>query len=218
MQKFRLKRPTLFLMLGSPGAGKSFFARQIADLLNIGHISGDRIRYELFENPRYDESENEIVLRIMDYMTEVALNAGMSVIYDDIGIADYTERLKRRQMAEKSKIVPLTLWVQTDPATAFQRANTRDRRRSDEKYSRSIDKETFDRLQSKLKQPQFRETFAVISGKFAFKTQAIAFIKKLNEFKMLEETPPEETRAQLPPHRPISTPKRDINTRHIRIR
>ena len=206
-------------MLGPPGAGKSFFARQISEALPFGLVSGDRIRYELFEEPRYDADENNIVMRIMDYMTEELLASGVSVIYDDIGLLDYQERLQRRNMATKAKVNPLTIWVQTDLATAFSRASTRDRRRSDEKYSRSIDRATFDKLATALQPPQFREDYVVISGKYVFKSQATALIKKLRDLDLVEEqstTVP--TQPTAPIIRPLSTPRRDIPTRRIRIR
>jgi predicted kinase len=218
MSGMRLKKPTLLLMLGPPGAGKSFFARQISEALPFGHVSGDRIRYELFEEPRYDADENNIVMRIMDYMTEELLASGVSVIYDDISLLDYHERLQRRDMATKAKVTPLTVWVQTDLATAYTRASTRDRRRSDEKYSRSIDRTTFDTLANALQPPQFREDYVVISGKYVFKSQLAAIVKKLRDIDLLEVQTSAPPAPSVPIIRPLSTPRREQPTRRIRIR
>ncbi len=204
-------------MLGAPGAGKTFFARQIAENLEFGHISGERIRYELFDTPRYDEQENEIVLRMMDYIAEVLLTSGTSVIYDDVSLVDYAERQRRREMAQQNNLPTFTVWVQTDNATAFNRASTRDRRRSDEKYSHSIDKATFERLNGELDQPQYREEFMVISGKYLHKNQAAVFLKKLKELKLITETP-DAPRPPAPVVRSLSSPRRQQPTRNIRIR
>lgn len=82
MTKLQLSQPTLFLLFGFPGAGKTYFARQICEELQAAHVQGDRIRYELFEEPRYDRQENEIVTHLMEYMTEEFLQAGISVVFD----------------------------------------------------------------------------------------------------------------------------------------
>jgi predicted kinase len=82
MNKLELTKPTLILLYGFPGAGKTFLARQLCEDLHAAHVQADRIRYELFEEPRYDDQENEIVDHLMRYMTEEFLAAGLSVVYD----------------------------------------------------------------------------------------------------------------------------------------
>ena len=82
MSKLSLTKPTLILLYGFPGSGKTFFARQLCEDLQAAHVQGDRIRSELFEEPRYDRHENEIVSHLTEYMAEEFLNAGISVVYD----------------------------------------------------------------------------------------------------------------------------------------
>lgn len=82
MSKLTLTRPTLILLYGYPGAGKTFMARQLSEDIQAAHVQSDRIRFELFEQPRYDRQENQIVDHLMQYMTEEFLNSGISVIYD----------------------------------------------------------------------------------------------------------------------------------------
>src|SRR5690606_34507740 len=140
--------------------------------------------------------------------------------------------------AIKAKVQPLTVWVQTDLTTAFARASNRDRRRADEKFSRSIDRATFDALATKLQPPQFREEYVVISGKYAFKSQAAAFTKRLRALQLLQTTsavnvtvdkttaPNNEATSTEAPSiqrpkpiiRPLSSPRRDQANRRIRIR
>ncbi|MCA9324430.1 AAA family ATPase, partial [Candidatus Saccharibacteria bacterium] len=82
MTKFLLKKPVLIMMYGFPGSGKTYFARQFAESIGAVHLQSDKVRNELFEEPRFDEQENEIVSHLMQYMTEEFLSAGLSVIYD----------------------------------------------------------------------------------------------------------------------------------------
>src|SRR6266496_4331812 len=71
-------QPLLVLLYGFPGAGKTYFARQLCERVQAAHVQGDRIRFELFEKPRYDKQENDVITQLMDYMTEEFLNAGLS--------------------------------------------------------------------------------------------------------------------------------------------
>ena len=62
--KLQLNQPTLFLLYGFPGAGKTYFARQLSEDLNAAHVQADRVRHELFEEPRFDKQENQVVAQL----------------------------------------------------------------------------------------------------------------------------------------------------------
>jgi predicted kinase len=68
--KIMLAKPVLICLYGFPGSGKSYVARNLTESIQCANVSGDRIRSELFENPRYDTQENAIVMHLMNYMTE----------------------------------------------------------------------------------------------------------------------------------------------------
>jgi predicted kinase len=180
MSKLSLNRPALILLYGYPGAGKSYLARQLCDDVQAAHVQSDRIRYELFEQPRYDQQENEIVDHLMQYMTEEFLNAGMgiSVIYD-INAMRFSQRRELRDMARKHKIETVLVWLQIDQESAFARVSKRDRRKLDDKYSPSVDRSTFDKLAGFMQNPQPTEDYMVISGKHTYHTQRNAILKKL---------------------------------------
>jgi predicted kinase len=178
MSKLSLNRPALILLYGYPGAGKSYLARQLCDDVQAAHVQSDRIRYELFEQPRYDQQENEIVDHLMQYMTEEFLNAGISVIYD-INAMRFSQRRELRDMARKHKIETVLVWLQIDQESAFARVSKRDRRKLDDKYSPSVDRSTFDKLAGFMQNPQPTEDYMVISGKHTYHTQRNAILKKL---------------------------------------
>lgn len=178
MSKLPLNKPTLILLYGFPGAGKSFFARQLCEDIQAAHVQGERIRYELFEEPRYDKQENDVVNHLMEYMAEEFLNAGISVVYD-INAARVGQRRLLRELARKAKAPSILIWLQIDVESAFTRAVKRDRRKADDKYAMALDRTTFDSQAGQMQNPEPTEDFFVISGKHTYHTQRSAVIKKL---------------------------------------
>jgi predicted kinase len=184
MAKLYPTKPFLLMFYGYPGAGKTYFSRQLAEHVQAAHMQADRIRAELFEQPRYDKQENDIVMQLMDYMTEEFLSAGLSVIYD-MNAMRGGQRHALREMARKAHATPLIVWFQMDPETAYTRNKTRDRRRADDKYAAQWDRGTFDNIVSHMQNPNANEPYAVISGKHLFKMQLSAVISKMRDLGIL---------------------------------
>lgn len=177
------------MLYGFPGAGKSYFARNLCDHLQAAHVQGDRIRSELFQTPRFDKQENTVVSQLMDYMTHEFLNAGISVVYDTNSMRA-AGRHALRDLARRSHAQPLLIWLQIDTESAFSRVSARDRRRTDDKYAAPIDRPTFEDIARHMQNPQNVEDYIVISGKHTFNTQISAVAKRLRELGLvkLEET------------------------------
>lgn len=186
MNKLSLARPQLILLYGFPGAGKSFFARQMSEVINAAHVSGERIRYELFEEPQFDKQEQELVKHLMDYMTEELLKAGVSVIYD-INAANLRERRALRELGRNSGADNLLVWFQVDTETSFYRSNKRDRRKADDRYNPIIMRDTFDRLVNQMQNPQ-NEDYIVVSGKHTFNAQRDTILKRLQLSGLIQNT------------------------------
>lgn len=184
MAKMQLNQPTLFLLYGFPGAGKTYFARQLCEELQAAHVQGDRIRYELFEEPRYDRQENEIINHLMEYMTEEFLQAGISVVFD-ANAGRTAQRRELRDLARRVKAQVVLVWFQLDMESAFVRVVKRDRRRADDKYAAPVDRTTFEDVISQMQNPNPTEDYMVISGKHTFHTQRSAVIKKLYDMGLL---------------------------------
>jgi predicted kinase len=185
-------KPLLILLYGFPGSGKTYFARQLCEHFQAAHVHGDRIRAELFEQPRYDREENEVINHLMDYMTGEFLNAGMSVVYDANAMR-LSQRRQLRDMARKAGAQPVLIWQQIDVESSFTRATKRDRRKADDKFSPAIDRPTFERIASGMQNPQ-NEEYIVISGKHVFGTQLSALMKRLQELGLVAVS---ETNAKL---------------------
>src|SRR5665213_737939 len=178
MAKIYPAKPFLLMFYGFPGAGKTYFARQFCENVQAAHLQADRIRGELFETPRYDKQENDIVAQLMDYMTEEFLSAGLSVAYDTSALRG-SQRHALRELARRCHAQPVLVWFQMDPDTAFSRNQKRDRRRADDKYAAQWDRSSFENILSHMQNPIASEDYVVISGKHLFNMQQSAVVSKL---------------------------------------
>jgi predicted kinase len=178
MAKLQLNKPTLFMLYGFPGSGKTYYGRQLCDELQAAHVNSERIRQELFDQPRYDRQENQIVKQLMMYMTEEFLSAGLSVVFDTTATRLANRRVLK-ELASKNKSDTVLVWFQIDKDTSYLRASNRDKRKFDDKYSMQVDRATFDKILSTMQNPTSIEDYLVVSGKHAFKTQYQSTIKRL---------------------------------------
>lgn len=183
MPKIVLAKPTLICLYGYPGSGKSYVARSLAESIQLAHVSSDRIRSELFQNPRYDAQENAIVTHLMDYMSEEFLSAGVSMVYDTNALRS-AQRRRLRELAKKHRASYLLIWIQIDIDSAFSRTQQRDRRTADDKYSEPQTHNTFDRQVAGMQNPE-GEDYIVISGKHTFLTQKNSIINRLYQMGLI---------------------------------
>ena len=184
MAKIQPLKPFLLLLYGYPGSGKTYFARQLAENVQVAHLQADRIRNELFEEPRYDKQENTIVSQLMNYMNEEFLSAGLSVVYD-VNAIKAGQRKALSDIAYRYHATPLIIWFQMDADTAFGRNQKRDRRRTDDKYAAQWDRTSFESYIANMQNPKPTEDFLVVSGKHVFNMQQSAVISKLRSMGVL---------------------------------
>jgi len=177
-------KPLFIMLYGLPGSGKSFFARQLCERMQAAHLQTDRIRYELFDQPRYDKQENDVVNQLAHYMAQEFLQAGLSVVYD-MNAMRVSQRRALRDLARKAHATPVLVWLQIDGDSAYLRTTKRDRRRADDKFSMPVDKGTFQKLLMNSQNPEQTEDYVVISGKHVFNTQFSAVVKRLHELKLI---------------------------------
>ena len=71
--------PTLYLMFGYPGAGKTTVAKIIEQLTGATHLSSDEERVRLFSRPDFSQTEHEKLYDTLDRETESLLADGKDV-------------------------------------------------------------------------------------------------------------------------------------------
>ncbi len=213
-------KPFLMIFYGFPGSGKTYFARQFAETVQAAHLQADRVRGELFEEPRYDKQENAITNQMMDYMTEEFLSAGLSVIYD-ANAARYGQRQMLRDLALKYHAQPILIWIQADIDSCFARNALRDRRKADDKFAAQWDKDSYDKITESMQNPRPSEDFVVISGKHLFSTQknvVNSSLKRRGVFSSLEVTPNPKVKPGMVNLIPPPTIRKTADGRNIVIR
>ena len=187
MEKILPEKPVLVLLYGFPGSGKTYFSRQFCEEVQAAHLEEDRIRFELFERPRFTKQENYALGRIMQYMTGEFLNSGISVVYD-MNAMRVSQRRAIRETARKHKAEILIVWFQVDADTAFVRNLKRDRRRLDDRFAAGYDVEQFKELASHMQQPESTEDFIVVSGKHTYPSQRSTVVKKLADMHIIRHS------------------------------
>jgi predicted kinase len=184
MSKVVPSKPLFIMLYGFPGAGKTYFARQLCENIQAAHVQGDRIRGELFAQPRWDAQENGVINQLMEYMASEFLAAGMSVVYDTNAMRA-SQRRALRELAHKSGAQPVVVWFQIDLESAYARTMKRDRRRSDDRFASPMREQAFKNIVNHMQNPEQTEQYVVISGKHLFTTQMSAMMKRLHELKFI---------------------------------
>lgn len=184
MSKVIPAKPLFIMLYGFPGAGKTYFARQLCENIQAAHVQGDRIRGELFAQPRWDAQENGVINQLMEYMAGEFLAAGMSVVYDTNAMRA-SQRRTLRDMARKAGAQPVVVWFQIDLESAYARTVKRDRRRNDDRFAAPMTPEAFKNIVSHMQNPDSTEQYVVISGKHLFATQMTSMMKRLHELKLI---------------------------------
>lgn len=183
MHKSRISHPVVVYLYGLPGSGKTFVARQLADSLGMAHLSSERIRFELFDEPQHDKAEHQLVGNLMNFMTEQFLDAGVSVVYD-MSVSRLADRRALRDLARRRGAKELMVWIQIDPDTAFSRAKNRDRRKADDHYATEMTEKLFEQYMRAMQNPQ-NEDCLVISGKHLFNSQKTAIVRRLSDLAVI---------------------------------
>lgn len=183
MFKTKFKQPVLIYLYGIPGCGKTLLSHHLANELGMVVVSADRLRYELFEDPRHDKTETQIISQLMHYITEEFLKTGISVVYD-MSVSRAADRKELRELAKKNHAKDLMVWLQIDLETAWARSKTRDKHKAEDKYAHTLTAEQFKQYVRYMQNP-VNEPYVVVSGKHQFGNHKSVIYRRLFEMNVL---------------------------------
>ena len=114
--------PSLVILCGLPGTGKSYFARELARRAPFVWLNSDRTRKLLVDRPSYSRREHRRVFSAMHVLTRGYLRDGYSVVFDATNLNENVRR-PLYSSAQEVGVEPLIIRF-TAPAELVRRRLT----------------------------------------------------------------------------------------------
>lgn len=174
------------MMVGLPGSGKSFFAKQFADTFSAPYIDALTLT-------SYAKDVPAAMKIITNFASQIA-RTKQTFIYE--GDTDSRAlRAEFMQFAARNGYQPLIIWVQVDGKTAKSRTLK----------AGKMDEDTFESVVQNFSAPLQSEKPVVISGKHTYASQVKVVLASLSK-----DLRPANPIAPPTPQRPVSAPVRRI--------
>jgi len=143
--------PTLYLLVGYPGSGKTTVSQIICGASDTEHLWADEERQAMFETPSHSTQESAELYRYLNNRTRQLLLQGRSVLFD----TNFNFRKDRdhlRTIAHEAGADTKLIWLTTDRDLAKHRAVNDSHGKPTRLYG-NMDSDTFDRIASHLEPP-----------------------------------------------------------------
>lgn len=157
-----MQQPTLFLLLGFPGAGKTTVSKMIEAQTGAVHLWADHERRKRFGKPTHTHEENLKLYGELNQVTASLLAEGKSVIFDT-NFNFYKDREHLRQIAAANGAQTILIWVRTPKELARERA-TKDAHLQHTRVLGNMPVEHFERISDNLEPPHEGERVVEFDG------------------------------------------------------
>jgi predicted kinase len=182
-----LDEPIIIAMLGSIGAGKSYFTRQLAAKTKTLRLNADSLRLAWYgsletikaENGHGSEN-NKRLFRVVDVLIREIIGVDQSVILD---MAQFNKRDRRQELYEIADTLGakvILVWIQTPRALVVERVGKRDERQDQRQIEPVEANVILDDHDKGFAEPTDKEYVIKIDGTQAFEKQYEYFTTQLN--------------------------------------
>ena len=171
----------LYLMLGHPGSGKSYFAQRLAREIGAVRFNSDRMRHHLFNNSHehHSRADHEHIINAINCAAISVLQSGYSIIYD-INNNFVSDRKAYAALSKEYGACTIIIWVKTPLEVATERGASRP---LSQEHIR-IDSTWIERVAAELEAPSLDEPCIEIDGTLEFQLQYNSFRNQLSKLKI----------------------------------
>ncbi len=117
-------KPTLIVVSGLPGTGKTYFCTQLAERLPFVILESDALRKTLFPLPSYSPNESSHLFRAIHRLIETLLKKGISLILDATNLSEQN-REYLYSIAEHLDAKLILVRVEAPSQVVYERLKTR---------------------------------------------------------------------------------------------
>lgn len=162
MKSLQLHKPHVIIVVGLPGAGKSFFATKFSEMFNAPYLDTGKYREAIGDEQAARSLAGDAFMQLLKTRQTLLVE----------GVANrLAERKDITRVAHKNGYDVLFVWVQTDPQSAEQRAV--------HSKEATLTSEQFEAQKKQFEPLTPSEKHVVISGKHTYASQAKMVLRKL---------------------------------------
>jgi predicted kinase len=119
-------RPSLVMVSGLPGTGKSYFCRKLAERTPLVVLESDHLRKVLFGSPCHDREENACLFDSIHKLVTELLKRGITLALDATNLGEH-HRESLYHIAEQTGAKLIVVRVCAAPEVVYQRLQGRAR-------------------------------------------------------------------------------------------
>jgi predicted kinase len=116
--------PSLVVLSGLPGSGKSYFCRRLTSRYPMARLESDALRKALFGQPTYSAEESCRLFSACHLVLSRLLARGIAAILDATNLREVNRRQVYR-IADEHKAKLILVYLQVSPAVVHERLEAR---------------------------------------------------------------------------------------------